>query len=419
MQKADATQPIQDRLQPFEGWEVFLTEGDDRMSINPLVELTRSGQSIWYDGIERRLIISGELKRLIEDDELRGLTSNPTIFEKAIDSSDDYSDQLCEQAEQLKSASEIYESLAVRDIQMAADLLAPVYEKTGGTDGFVSLECSPLLARDTAATIEEVRHLWRAISRKNVMIKIPATLEGFPAIEQCIYEGMNINITLIFSMESYTNTIEAYLRGLERRVTEGKPIDSIASVASFFVSRIDTALDKRLDERIARAGSKEGKEKLEGLRGRIAIANAKMAYQTFKEAFQSKRFATLGTQGARVQRPLWASTSAKNPAYSDVYYVEALIGPETVNTLPPATLKAFRDNGRVRLSLEEKLEEEGVVLTRLEEVGISLDEVTQQLLDEGVRSFSHSYEKLLKAIPLRRDEVASGLYTAKSVTANE
>jgi transaldolase len=389
------------------------------MSFNPLVELTRSGQSIWYDGIERSLITSGELKRLIEEDELRGVTSNPTLFEKAIDSSDDYSDQLCEQAERLESASEIYESLAVRDIQMAADLLAPVYEKTGGTDGFVSFECSPLLARDTSATIEEVRYLWRAISRKNLMIKIPATLEGFPAIEQCIYEGMNINITLIFSLESYTNTIEAYLRGLERRVAEGKPIDRITSVASFFVSRIDTAIDKRLAERIACAGSEEEKEKLEGLRGHIAIANAKMAYQTFKEAFQAKRFATLGTQGARVQRPLWASTSAKNPAYPDVYYVEALIGPETVNTLPPATLKAFRDHGRVRLSLEENLEEEGAVLTRLEDVGISLNEVTQQLLDEGVKSFSHSYEKLIKAIQLRRDEIASSLRASQSVTASE
>ena len=387
------------------------------MSVNPLVELTKSGQSIWYDGIERELITSGELKRLIDEDELRGVTSNPTIFEKAIDSSAIYSDQLREQAERQKSASEIYEALAVRDIQMAADLLAPVFEKTGGTDGFVSLECSPLLAHDTAATIEEVRHLWRVLDRKNVMIKIPATSEGFPAIEQCVYEGININITLIFSLESYKKTIEAYLRGLERRVAEGKPIDRIASVASFFVSRIDTAVDKRIEERIAHAGSEKEKEKLASLLGRVAIANAKMAYQIFREVFHGERFATLRTQGARVQRPLWASTSAKNPAYSDVYYVEALIGPETVNTLPPATLKAFRDHGRARLSIEENLEEEGAVLARLEEVGISLDEVTQQVLDEGVSLFSRSFEKLMKAIQSRRDEIVSGLKGSQSATA--
>ncbi len=387
------------------------------MSVNPLVELTKSGQSIWHDGIERGLITSGELKRLIDEDELRGITSNPTIFEKAIDSSDDYSGQLREQAERQKSASEIYEALAVRDIQMAADLLAPIFEKTRGTDGFVSLECSPLLAHDTATTIEEVRHLWRVLNRKNVMIKIPATSEGFPAIEQCVYEGININITLIFALESYKKTIDAYLRGLERRVAEDKPIDRIASVASFFVSRIDTAVDKRIEERIARAGSEKEKEKIASLLGRVAIANAKMAYQIFKEVFHGERFATLRTQGARVQRPLWASTSAKNPAYSDVYYVEALIGPETVNTLPPATLKAFRDHGRVRLSIEENLEEERAVLARLEDVGISLDEVTQQVLDEGVSLFSRSFEKLMKAIQLQRDEIVSGLKGSQSATA--
>jgi transaldolase len=389
------------------------------MTVNPLVELTKSGQSIWHDGLERELISSGEMKRLIDEDELRGVTSNPTTFEKAIDSSDHYSEQLREQAESQKSASEIYEALVVRDIQMAADLLAPIFEKTDGTDGFVSLECSPLLAHDTAATVEEVRHLWRVLNRKNVMIKIPATIEGFPAIEQCIYEGININITLIFSLESYKKTIEAYLRGLERRVAEGNPINRIASVASFFVSRIDTAVDKQLQERIARAGSEEEKEKLESLMGRAAIANAKMAYQIFKEVFHGGRFASLRTQGARIQRPLWASTSTKNPDYSDVYYVEALIGPETVNTLPPATLKAFRDHGRVRLSLEENLEEEGAVLARLGDVGISLDEVSQQVFDEGVSLFSKSFEKLMKAIQSRRDEIVSGLKASQSATVTD
>ena len=387
------------------------------MSINPLGELTKSGQSIWYDGIERQLITSGELKRLIDEYEIRGITSNPTIFERAIDSSNDYSDQLREQAERRKSASEIFEALAVRDIQMAADLLAPVFEKTDGTDGFVSLECSPLLAHDTAATIEEVRHLWRVLDRKNVMIKIPATTEGFPAVEQCIYEGININITLIFSLESYKRTVEAYLRGLERRVAEGQQIDRIASVASFFVSRIDTAVDKRLQEIIALEGSEKEKERLESLLGRVAIANAKMAYQIFKDVFHGERFAAFRTQGARVQRPLWASTSAKNPAYSDVYYIEALIGPETVNTVPRATLKAFRDHGRVRVSLEENVAEEIAVLAELEEAGITLDDITQQVLDEGLSSFARSFEKLMKAIQSRRDEIVSSLKGSQSATA--
>jgi transaldolase len=306
----------------------------------------------------------------------------------------------------------------VRDIQTAADLLAPVFEKTQGVDGFVSLECSPLLAHDTAATIDEVRHLWRAADRKNVMIKIPATIEGFPAIEECIYEGININITLIFSLQSYKNAVEAYLRGLERRVAEGKPIDRIASVASFFVSRIDTAVDRRLQERIARAGRKGEKEGLELLLGRIAIANAKMAYQGFKEMFHGNRFAPLRAQGARVQRPLWASTSAKNPAYSDVYYVEALIGPETINTLPYATLKAFRDHGQVRMSLEEDLRGEAALLAGLEETGIKLDDVTQQVLDEGLTLFSRSFEKLLKKIKSRRDDIVSGLKKSQSATSD-
>ena len=269
----------------------------------------------------------------------------------------------------------------------------------------------------TRATIAEARRLWSSCGRPNVMVKIPGTAEGVPAIRQCLSEGININITLIFSLESYKRTVEAYLRGLERRVAEGKPIDRIASVASFFVSRIDTAVDKRLEERIARAGNVKEKEKLERLLGRIAIANAKMAYQVFKEVFHGNRFAVLGTQGARVQRPLWASTSAKNPAYSDVYYVEALIAPETVNTVPPATLKAFRDHGRVRVSLEENVAEESAVLTRLEEAGIRLDDVTQQVLDEGVTLFSRSFEKLMKAIQLRRDEIVSALRASQSATA--
>ncbi|HKG23390.1 MAG TPA: transaldolase [Blastocatellia bacterium] len=375
------------------------------MSTNPLVELTRLGQSIWYDNIERRLITSGELKRMIDEDDLRGVTSNPAIFEKAISSSDEYVSQIAELAAQEKGALEIYEALAIRDIQGATDLFAPVFEKTKGLDGYVSLECSPFLANDTAGTIEEARRLWRAVDRKNVMIKIPGTPAGMPAIEQCIYEGININVTLLFSLESYERTIDAYLNGLNRRLSEGKPIEHIASVASFFVSRIDTAVDKRLEELIARAEDKETKARLQSLLGRVAIANAKLAYRIYKSVFHGERFAALKAAGAMVQRPLWASTSVKNPAYGDVYYVEALIGPETINTLPPATFVAFRDHGRVRITIEDNLEEEQAILERLEAVEIRLADVTTKVLEDGVRLFVEPFEKLLAAIEKRRAEL--------------
>jgi transaldolase, mycobacterial type len=375
------------------------------MSTNPLIELTRLGQSVWNDNIERKLVTSGELKRLVDEDGLSGVTSNPAIFEKAIVSSDLYADQLRELAEKSKSPQEIYEALAIQDIQMAADVLASVYERTGGTDGFVSLECSPLLANDTQGTIEETRRLWQLVDRKNVMIKIPGTPEGIPAIEQGIYEGININITLLFSLHAYDQTMEAYIRGLERRVAENKPIDNISSVASFFVSRIDSAVDKELERRISQTTDDQEKTKLKSLLGRIAIANAKMAYQRYKKVFYGQRFAELKEKGAQVQRPLWASTSTKNPVYPDVYYVEALIGPETVDTLPPATIIAFRDHGRARVTIEGNLDEERALLTRLEEVGISLDQVTAHVLADGVRLFVEPFEKLLKTIESRAAEI--------------
>jgi transaldolase len=378
------------------------------MSINPLVELTNLGQSVWYDNIERKLVTSGELRRLIEEDSLRGVTSNPAIFEKAISGSDLYEDQLRELAEQGKSANDIYEEIAVRDVRMAADELATVYEKTGGEDGYVSLECSPLLANDTQGTVEEARRLWRWLDRKNVMIKIPGTPAGIPAIEQCIYEGININITLLFSLTSHEQTMEAYIRGLERRAEEGKPVDGISSVASFFVSRVDTAADKLIEDRIKQAAGEEEKSKLRSMLGRIAIANAKMAYQRYKEVFHGERFAALKARGARMQRPLWASTSTKNPAYKDVYYVEALMGPETVDTMPPATLEAFRDHGNARVTIEDNLDEERSLIAGLEEVGISLEEITQQVLDEGVQKFVEPFEKLLSATESRRNEVIKG-----------
>jgi transaldolase len=280
-----------------------------------------------------------------------------------------------------------------------------VYERTGGTDGFVSLECSPLLANDTQGTIEETRRLWRLVDRRNVMIKIPGTAEGIPAIEQAIYEGININITLLFSLHAHDQTMEAYIRGLERRVAENKPIGNISSVASFFVSRIDSAVDKELERRITQSTAQEEKDKLQSLLGRIAIANAKMAYQRYKRVFHGERFAALKQKGAQVQRPLWASTSTKNPVFPDVYYVEALIGPETVDTLPPATIVAFRDHGRARVTIEDNLDEERALLARLDEVGISLDQVTAHVLADGVRLFVEPFEKLLKTIESRADEI--------------
>ena len=385
------------------------------MSTNPLIELTRLGQSVWHDNIERKLITSGQLKRLIDEDGLSGVTSNPAIFEKAIVGSDLYADQLRDAAESGKGPQEVYEALAIRDIQMAADVLKPVYDRTGGTDGFVSLECSPLLANDTQATIEETRRLWRLVDRKNVMIKIPGTSAGIPAIEQTTYEGININITLLFSLQAYEQTMEAYIHGLERRAAENKPVDNISSVASFFVSRIDTAVDKELDRRIAQSSGEE-KAKLQSLLGRIAIANAKIAYQRYKKVFHGERFAALKQKRAQVQRPLWASTSTKNPVYPDVYYVEALIGPETVDTLPPATIIAFRDHGRPRITIEDNLDEERAILARLEEVGISLEQVTAHVLADAVRLFVEPFEKLLKTIESQAAEIVARSKTSGIAT---
>ena len=318
---------------------------------NPLAQLPKAGQSVWYDQTDRRLIATGKLQRMIDEDDLRGMTSNPTIFEKAIGGSEDYDAQLRGLASQGKSRDAIYDELVIEDIGNAADIFLPVYEKTNGEDGYVSLEVSPLLAQHTRETVDEAKRLFTRLGRKNVMIKIPATPEGIPAIEQAIAAGININVTLIFSNEVYAQVIEAYLRGLERRASQGLPIGHIASVASFFVSRIDAAADKMIE---AKAKDDPG---VEPLLGRIAIANAKMAYQLFKQVFTSERFLKLRDRGARVQRPLWASTGTKNPKYSDVLYVESLIGPDTVNTLPPATYDAFKDHGRVELTIESGVDE--------------------------------------------------------------
>jgi transaldolase / glucose-6-phosphate isomerase len=366
---------------------------------NPLAQLPKAGQSVWFDQMERKLVTTGRLQKMIDEDDLRGLTSNPTIFEKAIGGSEDYDAQLRMLASQGKSRDEIYDELVVEDITKAADVFRPVYDKTGGDDGYVSLEVSPLLADDTAHTVAEAKRLFAKVGRPNVMIKIPATPEGIPAIEETIAAGINVNVTLIFSNDVYAKVIEAYLRGLERRVANGESVGYIASVASFFVSRIDAQADKQME---AKGGPQE-------LLGKVAIANARMAYQLFKEVFTSERFLKLRNAGARVQRPLWASTGTKNPKYSDVLYIESLIGPDTVNTIPPATYDAFKDHGKVRMTLEENVDEARRVLEQFEAAGFSLKAITDKLTDEGVDSFEASFGELMMTIEGRRDAVVRGL----------
>lgn len=367
--------------------------------MNPLVEVKKLGQSIWLDNIQRGFILSGGLKKLIDEDGISGETSNPTIFEKAIaGNSADYADAMRDLIRAGKNAREIYDALSIADVQMACDVFRPVYEATNGADGYVSIEVSPHLAHDTAGTIADAQRLFHAVNRPNVMIKIPGTRAGVPAIEECLYAGVNVNVTLLFAVQAYEQVAWAYIRALERRAAEGKPIDRIASVASFFVSRIDTLTDKLLEQKMTATNDTT----LVQWQGKAAIANAKIAYQSFKRIFADARFAALRARGARVQRPLWASTSTKNPKYSDTLYVDALIGPDTVNTLPPETIHAFRDHGTPRLTIEENLDEAYETIRALERVGISLDAVTQQVLDEGVVRFQQSFDQLLASIEKRR-----------------
>ena len=316
--------------------------------MNPLQALQGYGQSVWLDYIRRSLLTSGELTRLIEDDGLRGVTSNPAIFEKAISGSTDYVDMLRSLAPQYRETKSLYEQVAIRDIQDAATVLRPVYDETRARDGYVRLEVSPDLARDTAGTLAEARRLWVQVGRPNLMIKVPATPEGMPAIAPLISEGINVNVTLLFAQETYEQVVCAYLAGLEQRVAQGGDLRHVASVASFFISRIDTAVDAVLDERLKTATRSSERALLQSLRGKVAIAHAKQTYQRYQERFRGARWQALAEQGAQTQRLVWASTSTKNPAYRDVVYVEELIGPDTVNTMPPATLDAFRDHGRVR-----------------------------------------------------------------------
>jgi transaldolase/glucose-6-phosphate isomerase len=366
---------------------------------NPLKDLQKYGQSIWLDYIRRDLILSGELQRLIDEDGLRGMTSNPAIFEKAITGSTDYTDFL----DSLQSRSDLdakarFEMLAIRDIQGATDLLRPVYLSSKRRDGYVSLEVSPYLARDTKATIEEARRLWNAVGRENVMIKVPGTAEGIPAIQQLVSEGLNINVTLLFAQEVYERVAEAFIAGLERLVARGGNLSKSASVASFFISRIDTLIDSIASERLKTATDPKQKELLAGVMGKVAIANGKLTYQAYERIFSGPRWQALAARGAQTQRVLWASTSTKNPKYRDVIYVEELIGRDTVNTLPPATLEAFRDHGQPRNSLTEDIEGAKKVMENLAKAGISMKEVTDKLTDDGVRLFADAFDNLLEAV---------------------
>jgi transaldolase/glucose-6-phosphate isomerase len=366
---------------------------------NPLKDLQRYGQSVWLDYIRRNLLTSGELKRLIEEDGLRGMTSNPAIFEKAIAGSTDYTDLLNSLAEKSDlDAKARYEILAIRDIQDAADFLRPVYESTKRRDGYVSLEVSPYLARDTKGTLEEARRLWKAVGRENIMIKVPGTTEGIPAFQQLIGEGININVTLLFAQEVYEKVAEAYIAGLEQFAARGGDVSKMASVASFFISRIDTLVDSKVNEKLKASKDAQQEALLKSILGKIAIANGKLTYQRYLQIFSGPRWEKLTAKGAQTQRVLWASTSTKNPAYRDVIYIEELIGKDTVNTVPPATLDAFRDHGKLRESLVEDIEGARKSMADLAKAGISMKEVTDKLTDEGVKLFADAFDKLLEAV---------------------
>jgi transaldolase len=366
-----------------------------------LGELARYGQSFWLDNLSRSLVRSGRLARLISEDGLRGVTSNPAIFEKSIAGSQDYAEALRALAPDAKDAKDLYERLAVVDVQEAADLMRPVYDQTDGRDGFVSLEVSPALAHDLAGTLAEGRRLWKTVGRPNVLIKVPATAAGIPAIEQLIADGLNINVTLLFSVDVYEQVSRAYMAGLEARARRGEDLRRVSSVASFFVSRVDTAVDDLIAARAASASPAEG-ERLRRLAGQAAVANARMAYERYESLIAQPRWKALEAKGARSQRVLWASTGTKSPAYRDVVYVEELIGRDTVNTMPPATADAFRDHGRAGEGLEGRSEEAYAVMRALDEAGIAMGDVTARLLADGLRLFAEAFERLLAAVDRAR-----------------
>ena len=377
------------------------------MAKNRLQELHDAGQSIWLDSIDRRMLHDGELERRVRNDALTGMTSNPTIFQKALASSNAYDEQIIAAEEVGLSSWELFELLETTDVRDACDAFAGVYSSTRGADGYVSIEISPGVSHDADAAVEEGRRLWKTVDRPNVMVKVPGTREGAIAVRRLIAEGINVNITLLFAIEAHGRVIEAYMAGLEDRVKAHQPVDGLASVASFFVSRVDTEIDKRLDALIAKAPPAE-KERLQLLKGRAAIANAKLAYRLFGQKFSGPRWEALAKQGARVQRPLWASTSTKNPAYRDVMYVEELIGPDTVDTMPPATIDAFEDHGVVARTVDKKVAVSEAVLKEIEAVGIPLREVTEKLLVEGIASFQKSFDELIAGLESKIGSLTPG-----------
>jgi len=372
---------------------------NSKAALNPLKELLNFGQSMWLDYIRRDLFTTGKLKQMIDDDGLRGMTSNPAIFEKAIGESSLYDDML----KTLASRNDLdttarFEQIAIRDIQDAADALRGVYQASNSHDGYVSLEVSPYLARKTQETLDEARRLWKAVNRENVMIKVPGTAEGVPAIRQLVSEGLNINITLLFAQEVYEKVAEAYVAGLEELAGRGGNLKKIASVASFFISRIDSLIDSKLSEKLKSASNASEEALYKSLLGKVAIANGKLTYQAYQRIFSGPRWQALAAKGAQSQRVLWASTSTKNPNYRDVIYVEELIGPDTVNTMPPATIDAFRDHGKLRNSLTEDVAGAKKVMDDLARAGISMKEVTDKLTDDGVKLFADAFDKLLAAV---------------------
>ena len=374
---------------------------------NQLQQLAAVGQSIWYDNIRRSMFASGELHKFIANG-LRGMTSNPTIFEHAIDTGNDYDDQLKSLIGKVSDPQLLFEEFAIDDITHALGEFRSLYDSTGGGDGFVSLEVSPLLAHDTKGTIDAALRLWKEVDRPNLMIKIPGTPEGGPAITAAIEAGINVNVTLLFSLASYEMAANAYIAGLEKRAAAGKPIDRLASVASFFLSRIDTKVDKELESKIA-----SGDKQLEGLLGKAAIANAKLAYERFQQLFNSERFSKLKAKGAKVQRPLWASTSTKNPKYHDLMYVETLVGPHTVNTIPPQTYDALLDHGKIMAdTVTSDIAGAHKIFDDLKKAGISMDKITEQLTVEGVQSFAESFNKMLEAIGEKQKSLAASLQTS-------
>src|SRR3954453_18194557 len=377
--------------------------------MNPVKALENHGQAVWLDFLARGFVAKGDLKNLIDTDGVKGVTSNPAIFEKAIGSSDEYDGAIGQALKKGdRPVADLFEHLAIEDIQHAADVLRPVYDQLKGADGFVSLEVSPYLAMDTKGTIVEAERLWKDVKRRNLMVKVPATPEGLPAIERLIGEGISINITLLFAQEVYRQVAEAYLKGLEKYAAGGGDPSRVASVASFFVSRIDSAVDKQLDEKIAKANDPSEKARLAALKGKVAIANAKLAYQDYKKLFSGPRWQKLEAKGAKPQRLLWASTGTKNKEYSDVLYVEELIGKNTINTVPPATLDAFRDHGKLRDSLEENIDDAKGVLAGLAQAGVSLDAITADLVKDGVKQFADAADKLYGAVAHKRAAVIAG-----------